>query len=85
LKRKKRVQLYTLSTCVWCKRAKRFLNEMGVEYDFVDVDLLPPGEERRIREELDDLNPDGGFPVMIVDNKEVIRGYDEDQFREALL
>ena len=84
MKRKKQVRLYTLSTCVWCKRAKRFLDNMGVDYDFTDVDLLPPGEEQRIREELDELDSGGGFPVMIVDGRKVIRGFDEDRFREAL-
>jgi glutaredoxin-like protein NrdH len=84
VRRKRQVQLFTLSTCVWCKRTKRLLSEMGVDYDFTDVDLLSPSEERRIREELDDLDPQGGFPVIIIDNKEVIRGFDEDRIREAL-
>jgi glutaredoxin-like protein NrdH len=84
LKRKKKVKLYALSTCVWCKRTKRLLNEMGVVYDFVDVDLLPENEERKIRNFIDGLDIDGGFPILIIDGKEIINGYDEDRIRGAL-
>ncbi len=84
MKRKKRVTLYALSTCVWCKRTKRLLKELGVAYDGIDVDLLPANEERKVRAIIDELDTDGGFPVMIIDNKEVISGFDEDRIREAL-
>ena len=84
MKRKRQVKLFALSTCVWCKRTKRLLNEMGVDYDFVDVDLLPEDEEREIRDYIDRLDTDGGFPVIIIDGKEVISGYDEYRIRQAL-
>jgi glutaredoxin-like protein NrdH len=84
MKKKKRVKLYALSTCVWCKRTKRLLKEMGVAYDGIDVDLLPPSEERKVRAALDELETDGGFPVMVIDGREVISGFDEDRIREAL-
>ena len=83
MKRKKKVKLYALSTCVWCKRTKRLLKEMGVAYDCVDVDLLPEDEEREARNYIEGLDTDGGFPVMIIDGKEVIRGYDEDRIRQV--
>lgn len=84
MKRKKRVRLYALSTCVWCKRTKRLLKEMGVVYEGVDVDLLSKDRERRVRAYIEGLDTDGGFPVMIIDGKEIIRGYDEDRIRQAL-
>jgi len=37
---KGKVILYALSTCVWCKKTKRLLNQLGVDYYFIDVDLL---------------------------------------------
>jgi glutaredoxin-like protein NrdH len=84
VKRKKRIKLYALSTCVWCKRTKRLLNDLGVAYDGVDVDLLPEDEEHEVRDYIDGLNIDGGFPVMIIDGKKIISGYDEDRIRRAL-
>ena len=38
-----RLLVYALSTCVWCKLTKQFLNDNNVEYEYVDVDLLERG------------------------------------------
>jgi len=84
VKKKKRVMVYALSTCVWCKRAKRLLNDLGVPYDFIDMDMLSEEEEQETRAIVDRLNPDGSFPVIVIDNKKVISGFDEDRIRQAL-
>jgi len=76
--------LYALSTCVWCKRTKRLLNDMGVAYESIDVDLLPDEEERQTRDIVDRLNPEGSFPVLVIDNTKIISGFDEDRIRGAL-
>ena len=76
--------VYALSTCVWCKRAKRLLNDLGVPYDFIDMDMLSEEEEQETRAIVDRLNPDGSFPVIVIDNKKVISGFDEDRIRQAL-
>lgn len=76
--------MYALSTCAWCRRTKRFLEENGVEYDFVDVDLLS-GEERRAKKaEMKEWNPSGSFPTVVVDDNQVIIGFNKDRLREAL-
>jgi glutaredoxin len=76
--------MYALSTCVWCKRAKRLLNDMGVVYDAIDVDLLSEDDEQEARDTVERLNPDGSFPVIVVDNKEVICGFNESRIRKVL-
>ena len=38
------LKLFALSTCPWCRKTKQLLDELGVEYNFVDVDLLPANE-----------------------------------------
>jgi ferredoxin-thioredoxin reductase catalytic subunit len=42
------IKLYALSTCPWCQKTKRLLNDRGLEYDFVDVDLLSGAEKEQI-------------------------------------
>ncbi|MFQ5905703.1 MAG: glutaredoxin family protein [bacterium] len=39
-KKKGDVLLYALSTCGWCRKTKRLLEKLRVEYDYVYVDLL---------------------------------------------
>ena len=46
------ISLYTLSTCVWCKMTKKLLNELGVAYDYVDVDRIDGDEKETVMEEV---------------------------------
>ena len=39
------VVFYGLSTCIWCKRTRKLLEEQGVTFDYVYIDLLG-GQER---------------------------------------
>ncbi len=79
-----KVMLYTLSTCVWCKRTKALLAELGVAYDYIDVDLLNRDEEDEVLKEIMKFNPDGNFPTLIIDDSKCIVGYKESDIREAL-
>lgn len=78
----KPVEMYTLTTCSHCK-AKRFLDDCKVQYDFTDVDLLEGEERKAILEDVRKLNPQCSFPTIIIGDK-VIVGFQEDQIREAL-
>ncbi|MDP3046613.1 MAG: glutaredoxin family protein [Chloroflexota bacterium] len=77
------VTLYALSTCPWCKRAKRLLSDNGVAYRYVDVDLLDGDEAERVVAEISRLNPMRSFPTVIINGK-VIAGFQEERIREAL-
>ena len=83
-KDKGKVMLYTLTTCVWCKKTKALLKELGVAYDYTDVDLLSGAEEAAVVKEIEKFNPDCNFPTLIIDNSKCIVGYQEDEIREAL-
>jgi len=81
---KGKVMLYALSTCGWCRKTKALLNELGVEYDFTDVDLLKGAEQDAAVEEIKKYNPDCNFPTMVIEDKKCIVGFKEDEIREAL-
>ncbi len=83
MKKNVRPKLYTLSTCVHCAATKRFLREHGIEYDYVDVDLLEGQERENIRDEVVKISGGFRFPTIVVGNK-VIVGFYEDKLREAL-
>jgi len=82
-KNKGNIMMYALSTCGWCKKTKRLLNEMGVEYDYTDVDLLEGEEKTRVMEELERWNPRRSFPTLVINN-ECIVGYQEEKIKEAI-
>jgi glutaredoxin-like protein NrdH len=78
-----RVMLYALSTCVWCGKTKKLLNEMGVDYDYTDVDLLSGAEREAVMEAVKKYNPSLSFPTLVINDKKVIVGFQEKEIREA--
>jgi glutaredoxin-like protein NrdH len=82
-KNKGNIMMYALSTCGWCKKTKRLLNEIGVEYHYTDVDLLEGEKKAKAMEELERWNPRRSFPTLVI-NDECIVGYQEDKIKEAI-
>ena len=78
------VKLYALSTCPWCKKTKKLLEDLGVEYSFEDVDLLTGIERDSTMSEVSKWNPARSFPVIIINNSKCIIGFKEQDIREAL-
>ncbi len=83
-KEKGTIILYALSTCVWCKKAKRLLDELGVAYEYVYVDLLPREENTAVKNEIRRWNPQGSFPTLVIDNDRCIVGFDEDKIMKEI-
>jgi glutaredoxin-like protein NrdH len=81
-KDKGKIKLYALSTCIWCGKTKKLLNDLGVSYDFVDVDLLDYEDQQEALKEIKKHNPGGGFPTMVIDDKDCIVGFDESKIKE---
>lgn len=81
----KDIMLFTLSTCIWCRKTKALLQDMGIAYDYVDVDMLEGDDKDEAMKEMWKYNPSTSFPTIVVNNgQEVILGYDEAQIRNLL-
>ena len=74
---------YGLSTCIWCKRTRRFLESQGVKFDYVYVDLLRGQEREEVVEQVRRWNPAVSFPTVVIDDKCVV-GYKPEKLKEAL-
>jgi len=63
---------------------KQFLNDNGIEYEFVDVDLLEDNDKNEVHETI--INKGGvlTYPTTIVDDKILITGFRKDKLTEAL-
>lgn len=79
-----RIMLYTLSTCPWCKKTKKLLEDLGVEYFYTDVDTLKGDEKAEIMATIKKWNPSVSFPTMVINDKKCIIGFREDAIRETL-
>jgi glutaredoxin-like protein NrdH len=81
---KHKVLLYALSTCGWCKRAKRFLKDNDVEYEYVDVDLCKMEDKKIIRQDIQNRGGILAYPTVIIDNNRLLTGPSPDKLREVL-
>jgi glutaredoxin len=79
-----KVMLYALSTCGWCKKSKRFLQEHGIGYSYIDVDLLAEDEKEAVKSEVRRWNPSCSFPTLVVNDSQCVVGYDETKMKEIL-
>ncbi len=79
------IVLYALSTCVWCRKTKKLLNELGVDYSYVDVDRLEEEEKKeKAKKEIMRWNPKCSFPTLVINNDTCVVGYDETNIREEI-
>jgi glutaredoxin len=79
----KKVYMYALSTCGWCRKTKALLKELGVDFEFVDVDLAGGDRRREAMEALAKHNPRRSFPTLVI-GEEVVVGFDPDKIKGAL-
>ena len=69
--------LYALSTCGWCQKVRTLLEQKGVKYQYLYVDLLQDLENLTISQEIERWNPDLSFPTLVLNNSSCIIGYNE--------
>ena len=80
---KGKVVMYGLSTCIWCKKTRQLLTDIGVDFDYIYVDLLDSNEEEIVIKEVKRFNPSVSFPTVIINDERAILGFDEQAIRRA--
>ena len=83
-KDKRDIILFTLSTCMWCKKCKRWLDERDIKYRYVDVDKIQYSQKSQILEYLkENFNSRVSYPFMVCDEDHVV-GYDPGKYEELM-
>ncbi|MEA3559578.1 MAG: glutaredoxin family protein [Candidatus Thermoplasmatota archaeon] len=82
-KYKGKVVLFALSTCVWCKRTKKLLGDLGIDYSYIFVDQLDRQSRKEVEKEVMKWNPRCSFPTLVINSDKCIVGYQEDDIKEA--
>ena len=75
---------YGLSTCVWCKRTRKFLEDQGVQFDYVYVDKLKGQERAEAVEQVRRWNSAVSFPTVVVGDATCVVGYKPNKLKEVL-
>jgi glutaredoxin len=78
----KAVTLYMLSTCLWCMKAKAFLDARSVKYSYLDYDLVEPDVQRHIQDEMRARDA-ASFPFAKI-GEDFIVGYNPEAYGRLL-
>jgi glutaredoxin-like protein NrdH len=78
------VQFYGISTCIWCRKTRQFLEEESIAFDFIYVDLLEGDEREAVKDEIRPWNPRVSFPTIVIDGAECIVGFKADELKQVL-
>lgn len=76
------VSMFTLSTCPWCRKAKKFFADRHIPFEYVDYDLADDATQARIMRELDAARA-SGFPFVKIGDQ-IVEGYRPDRYAELL-
>ena len=73
------VKIYSTPTCPWCKKAKTYLKEKGIEFQEINV-----AGDMKAQEQMIDKSGQLGVPVIDIDGNIVI-GFDQEKIDEYLV
>ncbi|MFO7797900.1 MAG: glutaredoxin family protein [Promethearchaeati archaeon] len=80
----KDMMAFTLSTCQWCKKFKRYMKDRDVSFKYVDVDQIDPSEKAQILTFLrNNFDERVSYPYLICDGNVVV-GYNPNKYDELL-
>jgi glutaredoxin 3 len=75
---KKRVKVYSTSTCPYCKMAKEFLKSKGVKFEDIDV-----SKDQNAAKEMIAKSGFNGVPQIEINDKMII-GFDKEAIEKEL-
>ena len=73
-----KVKIYSTPSCTYCKQAKAFFKEEGIEFEDVDV-----SKDQAAAKEMVEKSGQMGVPVIIINGKLTI-GFDRDKIEDML-
>lgn len=79
----KKITIYALSTCLWCKKTKKYFEEKNVPFETVDYDKLDDDNQARLMKEIKGRGCTGSFPFTRIGDA-CVQGYDPGEFDRLL-
>ena len=71
------IRLFALSTCIWCKKTKKFLDDHNVAYSYVYVDKLSEEDVELCLQEQLKYAKEESYPLVAIGESDCIIGYDK--------
>lgn len=75
----KKVEIYSTPSCHFCQMAKEFFKEHNISYTNHDV-----ASDVERRKEMMQISGQLGVPVIVIDDKDLVIGFDKPQVSKLL-
>lgn len=79
----KKVTIYALSTCLWCKKSKKYFEEKNIPFVAVDYDKQDESKQAEMRKEMKEAGCSATFPFIKI-GAACTQGYDPLEFEKLL-
>jgi len=79
----KNVFMYTLSTCPWCRKTKKYFGDHSIPFKYVDYDLQSAEEQQNIEQEMKKRSGPLSFPWVLIGDDLVV-GWNPAKYDELL-
>ncbi|MHA2247489.1 MAG: glutaredoxin family protein [Candidatus Hodarchaeales archaeon] len=77
--------LFVISTCMWCKKGKRWLREHGYSYSYLDIDKIPVKKKNQLKNDIEKIfGVRPRFPFLIVNKTQFDSGFNPDIWKEII-
>ena len=73
-----KVILYGTPNCMWCVKAKEYLKEKGIPFEYIDV-----SQDQEAAQEMVKKSKQMGVPVIEIDG-EIIVGFEKEKINKKL-
>lgn len=78
-----KVTIYALSTCLWCKKTKKYFEEKKIPVEVVDYDKQDDARQEEMMKEMKGSGCTGSFPFTRIGTA-CVQGYDPAEFEKLL-
>lgn len=83
---KKKLVLLALSTCSFCKKARTFLDEHQIQYEYLYMDKIDSDLKKYMKTEFTEKFAKRlSYPTLLIDDSEVLTGFIRIAWEKELL
>ena len=79
----KKVTIYALSTCPWCRQAKKFFTDRNIPYECIDYDTASKEDKDKVIKDMTKRGGGRSFPFVIIDDV-AVEGFNPDKYEQCL-
>lgn len=77
--------LFAISTCMWCKKGKRWLEKHGWGFSYLYIDKIPVEEKNKLKKDIEEaFGVKPRFPFLVVNKYQCDSGFNPDIWEQMI-